>query len=292
MCGVIEFSDPKYPSLLKEIPDPPRQLFYKGTYDLTLLENCLGVVGSRHMSIYGKQVVRHLLADFHNVALTVVSGFMYGVDACAHKWALEYNIPTIAVLPCGIDLIHPSNQRTLYENILNSGGLILSEYPGVTPPQVWTYPKRNRIVAGLSRAVLIVEAATKSGSLITANLAHKFGREVFAVPGNIFSKVSKGTFELISTFAIPVATGESVIKRAYPLLESALYSVKPERTSVTSDDLERTPKDIVCVLKEGPRTLDELAEEFNSSIPVINLQLASLQLEGLVEEVGGRYCVF
>lgn len=181
--NLITISDNKYPKLLKEIgKDAPKKLYYKGKWDEKIFKNCLAVVGSRMMTAYGKRVVEQIVTEVAAAGLTIVSGFMYGVDAASHQAALKAGGRTIAIMPCGIDLIHPQYQQDLYVEILNNQGLIISEYEGTFLPVNWTYPRRNRIIAAMSQAVLIVEAGEKSGSLITANFAKKFGGRVFAVP--------------------------------------------------------------------------------------------------------------
>src|SRR3989344_5079370 len=184
---VITKEDSKFPELLKQIPDAPKQLYYKGEWNEDLFDNCLAVVGSRRMTQYGKRVTEQIVGEVAGAGVTIVSGFMYGVDATAHKAALAFGGKTIAVMPCGIERIHPEHQKDLYEKILGTGpakspdgdrgasGLVVSEWNGDSMPQLWTYPRRNRIVAGLSKATLVVEAGLDSGSLNTAELPRKIG---------------------------------------------------------------------------------------------------------------------
>ena len=145
MAKFVDINDSKYPTLLKNIPNPPKILYYKGEWGSEIFENCLAVVGSRKMTSYGTQVVQRLVLEIASRGVTIVSGFMSGVDAQAHKITLDAGGKTIAVMPCGIDLIHPGNQKELYNRILDSGGLILSEYEGRELPQLLTYPKKNKI---------------------------------------------------------------------------------------------------------------------------------------------------
>ena len=190
MENVVTINDPRYPSLLKQISDPPKQLYYKGEWQDDIFENCLAVVGSRRMTTYGKQIAERLVSEIASREITIVSGFMYGIDATSHKAAVDIGGKTIAVMPCGIELVHPEYQVKLYDEILENKGLIISEYNGNLLPTNWTYPRRNRLVAGLSKAVMVVEAGEKSGSLITANFARKFKRKIFAVPGPLTSILS------------------------------------------------------------------------------------------------------
>src|SRR3990167_8264719 len=204
--NIVNLEDKNYPKLLKKIGrDAPKKLYYKGFWDEKIFGDCLAVVGSRHLTIYGKQVTEKLVTEIAASGITIVSGFMYGGDTAAHGAAVKAGGRTIAVMPCGIDRIHPENQAKLYQDILDEGGLIISEYEGDAMPQIFTYVQRDRIVAGLSKAVFVTEAALNSGSLITAGYAKKFGRKLFALPGQITSEVSKGTIQLIKEGAEPVA---------------------------------------------------------------------------------------
>ena len=213
MGKVVVIKDKKYPKLLKNIgKEAPKQLFYKGEWDEDLFENCLAVVGSRHLTSYGRRVTEQIVTEIASAGITIVSGFMYGGDEAAHKAAVKAGGRTIAVMPCGIDRIHPEFQEELYYQILENKGLILSEFEGNFPPEKWTYPKRNIIVAGLSEAILIVEAGLKSGTLITASFAKKFKRKIFCVPGPIYSEVSKGSNHLIKEGAILVTEARDILK--------------------------------------------------------------------------------
>ena len=151
----MDIKNKKYPGLLGKIPDSPKKLYYKGGWNQSIFENCLAVVGSRRMTSYGKLACQKIVQEIASSGITVVSGFMYGIDATAHRAALEGGGRTIAVMPCGVNIIHPAYQEKLYNDILEKQGLIISEFEKDFPPANWTYPKRNRIVAGLSRAVLI-----------------------------------------------------------------------------------------------------------------------------------------
>ena len=217
-ANFVELGERGYPKLLEQIKDPPKKLYYKGEWNERLFEKCLAVVGSRRMTSYGERCVRPLVYDVAAAGGTVVSGFMYGIDASAHRAALDTpaagraSSRTVAVMPCGIDLIIPEYQAGLYNKIISSGGLVISEFEADFPPSPWTFPKRNRIVAGLCQAVLVVEAGFGSGSLITAEFAKNFGRKVFAVPGNIDSKLSQGTLSLIEDGATMVTSSKKILE--------------------------------------------------------------------------------
>ena len=206
MSRFVDIQSQDYPCLLKEIRDPPSRLYYKGNFCRDIFTSCISVVGSRNMSDYGRRVIRYIFSTLDK-SITVVSGFMTGVDAESHRQAIEYGLKTIAVLPCGIDCIHPESQVDLYNEIVCNNGLILSEYDNETKPEVWTYPKRDRIVAGLSKLTLVIEASLNSGSLITARLANLYNRDVFVVSGSIFSSLSKGIIEINNEFARSIDSG-------------------------------------------------------------------------------------
>jgi DNA processing protein len=193
----IDISNPDYPSLLKEAGKPPEVLRYKGDWCSDIFERCLTVVGARKMTKYGREVTRKIVQEIASAGITIVSGFMYGIDATAHKAALEAGGRTIAVMPCGVDIVHPGHQKGLYEEIINQNGLIISEYEDKHPPCLWTYPQRNKIMAGISLATLVIEAGPGSGSLITAKAAKAYKRRLFALPGPVTSIVSQGSLQLI-----------------------------------------------------------------------------------------------
>ncbi|MCK5199756.1 MAG: DNA-processing protein DprA, partial [Spirochaetales bacterium] len=179
----IDITSDEYPYLLRQIKDPPPKLYFRGNWDPDIFKETLSVVGSRRMTRYGEIITHSLVSAIASKEITIVSGFMYGIDAQAHNAALESGGRTIAVMPCGIEKIHPEYQSDLHERILNNNGLVVSEYTGDAPPALWTYPRRNRIIAGLSPLLLVVEAGIKSGALITAKIAAKYNKKIFAVPG-------------------------------------------------------------------------------------------------------------
>src|SRR3990167_6589809 len=227
MEQAIKIEDKKYPKLLKAIgSQAPKKLYYKGNWSEDIFENCLAVVGSRHLTSYGKKITKQLVTEIAGAGITVVSGFMYGGDEAAHQATVIVGGKTIAVMPCGIDLIHPEYQEKLYNEILEKKGLIISEFEGKFLPTNWTYARRNRIVAGLSKAILVVEAGLNSGSLITAKYAKKNGRKIFAVPGQITSDVSKGTIKLIKEGA-EVATEAGDILKYYNVSSTLSKLQKP-----------------------------------------------------------------
>ncbi|MBI5754738.1 DNA-protecting protein DprA [Candidatus Peregrinibacteria bacterium] len=191
----LSFSDSRYPSLLKEIRDPPLLLYVRGSISC-LGGTCLAVVGSRTMTPYGKEVIERFFPTFALNGFTIVSGLAYGVDACSHREALRQQMPTIAVLGSGIDRMYPPEHKDLAQKISEHGALI-SEFPPGTLPKAEHFPMRNRIISGLSLGTLLIEAKDASGALITADFSLSQNREIFAVPGSIFADMSRGTNQLI-----------------------------------------------------------------------------------------------
>lgn len=285
MNDFINLSDSDFPLALRSIPDSPKRLYWKGTYSKEIFECCLAVVGSRKMSPYGEKVIEKVFSELSN-KITIVSGFMYGVDAKAHAEAIKRGLKTIAVLPCGLDYIYPRSNTSLYQDILDSGGLLLSEYEGSMGPRTWTYLRRNRIVAGLSRAVLVVEASEKSGSLSTCEMAHTYGRDVLAIPGNIFSDLSKGCLQLIKSFAKPIVSGYE-INELFNVLKAGLF--KEENNSSSSLGKISEKDLIISALRAFPLTLDDLSVSLAIPITVLSSKITQLCVDGLLTESQGRF---
>lgn len=209
----VKLGSPSYPAKLSTIPRPPRQLHYLGQISSDLSKQpCVAVIGSRRVSQYGRHVTDMLVRELSRQGIIVVSGLALGVDAIAHKSAIDANGRTVAILPCGLDRIYPSSNRLLAQQILERGGVLISEYAAGTEPRKEHFIARNRIVSGLSAGILITEAAEKSGTLHTANFGLEQGREVMAVPGNITSPLSAGTNQLIKTGATPVTSVDDVLR--------------------------------------------------------------------------------
>lgn len=284
----ITIEDKNYPAELKKIKEAPEKLYYKGNWNI-VYNDCLAVVGSRRLTSYGKKMAEQLVTEFALAGLTIVSGFMYGGDEAAHSAAVEAGGKTIAVMPCGIDIIHPEYQEELYKKILKSDGLIISEFEGKFPPAVWTYPRRNRIVAGLSKAVLVLEAGLKSGSLITAAFAKDFGRKIFAIPGPITSEVSKGTNQLIKE-------GASAVTSAKDILD--FYNISSANSFIQNNLKQKIPivnnrieQEIIKQLEKEPAKIDDLARIINIPVSELSVKLSLMQLRGLVQQEGNKYFI-
>ena len=286
MNEVINIDDNRYPERLKEIKDPPEKLYFKGEWDEDIFRNCLAVVGSRRISSYGKIITNNLVTQIAAAGVTIVSGFMFGVDAYSHRAAVEAGKRTIAVMPCGIDMIHPAYQKDLYEEILKNNGLIISELEGNHPPAAWTYPKRNRIVAGLSQATLVIEAAENSGTLITAKLTNENNRKLFAVPGPLTSKNSIGTAKLIKDGAEIVTSAEDILK---------FFNVnnfnKQKAGNASYKKLDNIEQRIFEQLNHEPLEVDSLARILNISVSELGKTLSLMEIKGILFKERGKYHV-
>jgi len=276
-------SDPAFPARLRAIHDPPPGLFVRGTAPLSLLERpCVAVVGARACSSYGTEVAHGLGAALAAAGVVVVSGLARGVDGAAHRGALERG-PTVAVLGCGIDRDYPLAHAQLAQRIA-ADGLILSEYaPGVEPAP-WRFPARNRIVAGLCDATVVVEARERSGALITADLALDEGREVFAVPGEITSHLSHGTNALLRLGATPFTSANDVLEA---------LGIDPAEPEVSAGTAAREPEPrlaaVHAAVVDAPASVDALVHRTGLAAGDVAAALAELEVLGLVSQAGGLY---
>ncbi len=283
MFQTISFDNDLYPGLLLGVKDFPKELYIKGNLCHDSFQLCLGVVGSRRMTSYGLSVTEELVAGLVSYGITIVSGFMYGVDITAHTSAMKHGGKTIAVMPCGINLIYPTRHWRYYEELLSSGGLVVSEYLDDISPRKWMFLDRNRIVAGISLGVLVVEAMENSGSLITANFAREFGRKQFAVPGSIFSPTSYGANVLIKRGGVLVNSVEDIIVELGLLVREGLKKA----AKAGGDSLENK---IILSLLSAPKNYDQLLIDVQNHDD-LRKSLMKLELEGSVIYKGGYYCV-
>jgi DNA processing protein len=280
--------DEEFPRPLLEIADPPFLLYALGRVERLRLP-AVAVVGSREASRYGRDVAWRLSRELSAAGVTIVSGFARGVDAAAHEAALEGPGGTIAVLGCGLDVDYPREHRRLKERLCVEG-LLLSEYPPGTEPRPQNFPIRNRIIAGLSSGVVVVEASRRSGSLITARLAADFGRDVFAVPGSVFSETSSGAHELLRDGAILCRGAEDVLAELFP-------SVGPPQPAVAgatkAAELSAEARRILDALaREEALSAEELAQSLDLPAATVLASLFELEGTGLALPVeGGRYGV-
>jgi DNA processing protein len=277
---LVTLLDDDYPELLKEIPDPPPYLYLKGS--LPSAGTSIAVVGSRRASDYGIATTARLTRELAESGVTIVSGLAHGVDAAAHKAALQAKGATIAVLGCGIDLIYPTENRALYREMEEHGAIVTEFAPG-TGPEAQNFPRRNRIISGLSRGVLVVEAAERSGSLITARFALEQGREVFAVPGNINFKASRGTNSLIKQGAKLVETVADILGELPPEPQGLPQWAKRQVFNLSADE------DRLCsLLAAGPLQIDELTDRSGLTAAAVSAMLLRLELQGAVTQLSGK----
>lgn len=289
--SVVIPGDEAYPDRLGAIYDPPPLLFVRGSMPHRDGPH-VAIVGSRKATGYGRQAAEAIAAELAARGVVVVSGAAYGADGRAHVGCLEAGGHTIAVLGCGIDRAYPSGHAHLLRRIVDRGAVI-SEYPPGTPPRPWRFPHRNRIIAGISHAVVVVEAASRSGALITAELALEEGREVMAVPGPVNSELSRGTNGLIQKGAKLVAGVDDVLEELpHGLVGGCRHSSGESESGRGSEAAEMggAERMLMELLREGPRGLDQLSTATGLDAGELMGYLTSLALAGrIVEEAGGRY---
>ncbi len=278
--GYITIFDKGYPKLLNEAYDCPAILYIKG--NAKILNNLsLGVVGSRKYTVYGKKLSYKLSKECAESGITIISGLALGVDAFAHQAALDANGKTVGVLGCGLDKIYPVSNFHLGQEIIEKGGAIISEFPLGVPPMKQNFPARNRIIAGLSAGVLVIEAAEKSGALITAYQALEYSREVFALPGDIDSENSIGTNKLIQEGAKLVLSVDDILKELN--IEKKVSEQKVKEIVPKSADEQI----IINLLSQKDCLIDELIKQSNLNIVAVNSTLTMLEMKGLVTNIGG-----
>jgi len=301
---ILVLDDGVYPSLLREIYDPPITLYVKGAWSECLEQPCIAIVGSRKCSTYGQNAASMLARDLAQRGVTIVSGFARGIDAAAHRGAIEGRGRTVAVIGTGIDEVYPRDHKKLADEILDAGGAIVTQFPLTTPPVSENFPYRNRIISGLSLGVIVVEAAESSGSLITARLAIEQNREVFAVPGNITSRTSFGTNYLIKGAGAKLIQQWQDVAAELPpqiaarILPPPLSDKKGDKTKEKSlaDQLLLVPQGLTgyeqSVFKllsaDNPAHIDALVDQSRLTIPDLTAALLTLEMRNLVRALPGK----
>jgi DNA processing protein len=276
---VLTWEDPRYPERLQMISDPPPVLYVRGEF-LPQDDWAVAMVGTRHASTYGREAARQLAGDLARAGVTIISGLARGIDAQVHRAVLDAGGRTLAVLGSGVDIIYPHDNFDLAREIIARGALI-SEYPLGTQPEASNFPPRNRIISGLSRGVIVVEAGEQSGALITADFAAEQGRDVFAVPGSIFQRGSRGTNRLIRDGAQPVLSANDVLEA---LNMTAVAQHMEARTLLPADETETL---LLKQLSEEPAHVDDVGRAAGLPIATVSSTLALMELKGLVRQVGG-----
>jgi len=275
---VLTWHDLDYPARLKEIYDYPPLLYVRGSL-LPEDEWCLAVVGTRRVSVYGRQVTEEIVADLARNKITIVSGLAKGTDSIAHRSALDAGGRSIAVFACGLDIVYPSENATLARSIIQQGALI-SEYSLGTRPRADNFPRRNRIMSGLSLGVLVVEAGETSGALITARLALEQNREVFAIPGSILSPASRGTNRLIQEGAKLVRSYTDILEELNLTAVAHQIEMKEVIPASVTESL------LLKQLGAEPTHIDELCRNSGLPISTVSSTLAMMELKGLVKQMG------
>lgn len=275
----LTLKDEEYPARLKEIYDPPPVLFVKGALAPDD-EWSVAVVGTRRPTYYGREVAGQLAADLARNAITIVSGLARGIDAIAHRAAIDAGGRTIAVFGCGLDMVYPSEHANLAREVMEHGALV-SEQPLGTQPRAANFPRRNRIMSGMSLGVLVVEAGIKSGALITARLALEQDREVFAVPGSVLSEVSRGANRLIQE-------GAKLVQEARDVLEELNLTMAVQHREV-KEAIGASAEEALLLkhISAEPTHIDEVGRRAGLPISAVSSTLAQMELKGMVRQVGG-----
>ncbi|MBF1015420.1 MAG: DNA-protecting protein DprA [Candidatus Nanogingivalaceae bacterium] len=276
----INLSDYNYLRDLPHIPDPPKKLFIRGKLPAKRVKT-VAIVGTRKPSAYGREIATKIASECAKNGIVVVSGLALGIDSIAHRAAIDSGGKTIAVLANGVDKIYPRSHEDLGQKILQTNGAILSEYPNNTPARPWQFLARNRIVSGLADAVVIIEAASRSGTLSTANHALDQGKEIFAVPGNITSPLSAGCNQLIKNGANPLTSVED-------LLDFLIPDRFEKQTQLFKGDTREENVILEFLSKNGTTSSDSIIKQTKLSASEFNQAITMLELEGLVLNNGGE----
>lgn len=294
---LLLLGDADYPAPLAAIPEPPPYLFIRGELKAED-ELAVAIVGTRNVTEYGRGLAHKISADLAQRGVTIVSGLARGVDTAAHRGALDGGGRTLAVTACGLDIVYPSDNKDLMTEIAQNGA-VLSEWPPTVPPESWRFPARNRIISGLAQGVVVVEAAEKSGALITARMANEeHGREVFAIPGNVHKSQSKGPHALIRDGATLIESADDIIAALNmrvityePKLAPEKPKEKPKeppKPSAPKADLEPNEQRVWLLLDVEPRHIDDVAADAQMSASEINAAMVMLELKGVARRLPGN----
>lgn len=287
---VVPRGDPAYPHNLRDLPDAPPVLFVRGALD-ERDRFAVALVGTRQASPYGRSVAARLARDLSEAGMTVVSGGALGIDSAAHRAAVEARGRTLVVLGCGLDVRYPQENQRLFDQIVGEGlGAVLSEFPMGATPEPWRFPMRNRIISGLSMAVVVVEADLQSGALITATIAAEQSREVMAVPGNIDRPLSRGVNGLLKDGATLVTSARDILD-ALGVLSLEMPEARPATPVGRVADLPPAQQKLLDCLSLTPRHIDALAAETRMAPVEAGVQMTLLELTGLVRRLPGNHYV-
>ncbi len=276
----ITCEDNNYPNLLKQIPDYPLMLYYKGDLERINFDSTLAIVGSRRASENAKLALLKIITQMKNLPVTIVSGLAYGIDAAAHRGAIENNITTIGVIASGFNYIYPTSNRDLYKKIEEKWGVIFSEYPAATAPLPKNFPQRNRIVTGLSCGTLVAEAALKSGALISANLTLEQGRELMCMPGLISNPNTEGIYKLVKQGAPIITCADDIFE-----ILGWKFEVSEEKINLTGEE-----KNVFDIISLEPVSFEKIQIKISDlDTSKLMIILTGLELKGLVKQVNGNY---
>lgn len=298
--GMVTIFDKSYPGPLRHIHNPPFLLYVRGSADV-LNQTCFGVVGTRALSEYGRRSTPHIVLDIARAGFTIVSGLASGIDTLAHKTALEAGAPTIAVLGTGIDdrTIYPATNLRLAHKIIETGSAVISEYAPGTHGTKFSFPQRNRIISGLSKGVLVVEADEQSGALITAAYALEQNRDVFAVPGAIFAKTSRGPNNLIKKGAKAVTCAEDILEEYNIKIQNSNFKIQIKASNPAEEKilevltgLPSTTLDKSKVVLGEPMTMDDIIRRSGLDAAQAAATLMVMELNKKVKNIGGKFVLY
>lgn len=281
----LTLEDENYPKMLRQISNPPAVLYYKGKLFECNLDKTLAVVGSRRASTHGKQDLKKILSELAGTDICIVSGLASGIDTVAHTCAIENNLKTIGVIASGFDFTYPASNKTLYQNIENGYGAILSEYYPTFEPIKFRFPQRNRIVSGMSYGTLVAEASLKSGALITANLTLEQGRELMCIPGLISNPNTEGIYKLLKN-------GATLVTESSDILNALNWEIKPDTKGeqLTLPMLTPDEEKIYKNLEIEEKGVDELLALTKLKLDDLLINLTTMELKGIIKQSGGdRY---
>jgi len=276
---ILTFDDENYPYMLRQIPNPPMTLYYKGDLLSCNLKRTVAFVGSRKASYEGKESIKRVISDLANTDICIVSGLATGIDAVSHKSAIENNLKTIGVIASGFDYVYPSGNKALYEQIENGCGAVVTEYYPTFAPVQFRFPQRNRIVTGLSYGTVVGEAAIKSGALISANLTLEQGRELMCIPGSINNVNTEGIYKLLKDGATMVTKGEDI-------LNALNWEIPVNNKKEVNIPEQYLP--LYNIMSVEPKSFDELQSETGLSTEDLLTRLTEMELHGLIEQSEGE----
>lgn len=279
--NILTFEDENYPKLLKQIPDYPLAMYYKGSFERINLNRTLAIVGSRKASENAKESLAKIISQMQNTDVTIVSGLAYGIDATAHACAIKNNLKTIGVIGSGLDFEYPSSNKNLYKQIEEGSGVILSEFAPSIAPMAQNFPQRNRIVTGMSYGTLVAEAALKSGAMISANLTLEQARELMCMPGLISNPNCEGIYYLIKN-------GASIVTCANDIYDCLNWTLEQNDKKIK---LEGVEKNVFDTIQIEPLSFDALCSKLNIPSNELMVCLTGMELKGLIKQINAKYYV-